>query len=68
VTRFQLPLLPPTNDPRVRWIEQHCIQASSGAVRYGVQFASYICGGPAAVSTPVPAPVQTPAPVSTKAP
>jgi 4-amino-4-deoxy-L-arabinose transferase-like glycosyltransferase len=70
VYRFQLPLLPPSSDPRVRWIEQHCTMTSSGVPRYGIQFGSYSCGGPTSAQQPEPGLVQSPepGPVSTKAP
>jgi hypothetical protein len=42
VTVFQLPLTPPSPDPRVQWLERHCQLMSEGQPHNGVQFAT--CG------------------------
>jgi len=69
VSTFQLPLTPPSPDPRVRWIEQHCQMLSSSLPHGGVTIATYSCapgptsvtvGGPVPGSQTVPAPANTP--------
>ena len=60
VRGFVLPVSPPGPDPRVRWIESHCIRQPPPPHRRPVPYASFFCGlGP--VSPPVP--VSTGAPV-----
>jgi hypothetical protein len=43
VQLFYLPLVPASQDPRVRWIEAHCKQIGAGAPGRPVRFATYSC-------------------------
>jgi hypothetical protein len=43
VALFRLPLLPPSPDPRVQWVQQHCTLTGNSAEQGGVQFAQYFC-------------------------
>jgi 4-amino-4-deoxy-L-arabinose transferase-like glycosyltransferase len=63
---FLLPVVPATQDPRVRWVEATCGLLQLGKPLPGsiVQFGMYSCGGP----TPQPVNQPAPVPVSTKAP
>jgi 4-amino-4-deoxy-L-arabinose transferase-like glycosyltransferase len=55
---FVLPVSPPGPDPRVRWIESHCIRQPPPPGRRLVPYANFICGpgpGQPAGGVPVPA-------------
>jgi hypothetical protein len=61
VRGFVLPVSPPGPDPRVRWIESHCIRQPQPPHRRPVPYANFFCGlGPAsrpaspATGAPVP--------------
>ena len=66
---FVLPVSPAGPDPRVRWIESHCIRPPQPPGRRPVPYANFFCGpgtgqpggGPAATPAP-PQPAATPAP------
>jgi 4-amino-4-deoxy-L-arabinose transferase-like glycosyltransferase len=47
---FVLPVSPPGPDPRVRWLESHCIRQPSPPNRRPVPYAYFFCGLPAAQS------------------
>jgi hypothetical protein len=51
VRLFVLPVSPPGPDPRVRWIESHCVRQPPPPNRRPVPYANFICGLPA-VSQP----------------
>jgi 4-amino-4-deoxy-L-arabinose transferase-like glycosyltransferase len=44
---FVLPVSPPGPDPRVRWIESHCIRQLRAPQLRPVPYASFLCGGAA---------------------
>jgi len=48
VQQFELPIKPPTEDPRVRWIEAHCTTQAVPDPDRAVQFAYYFCDPSAA--------------------
>jgi hypothetical protein len=50
VRAFVLPVSPPGPDPRVRWIESHCIRQPPPPNRRPVPYANFFCGGPAPAS------------------
>jgi 4-amino-4-deoxy-L-arabinose transferase-like glycosyltransferase len=61
VRGFVLPVSPPGPDPRVRWIESHCIRQPPPPHRRRVPYANFFCGlGPvsrpagAATGAPIP--------------
>jgi 4-amino-4-deoxy-L-arabinose transferase-like glycosyltransferase len=43
VSTFLLPLTPPSPDPRVQWVQHHCMLTTPGAQHIGFQFAYYSC-------------------------
>ena len=47
---FVLPVSPPGPDPRVRWLESHCIRQPPPPNRRPVPYAYFFCGLPAAQS------------------
>ena len=47
VSAFVLPVSPPGPDPRVRWLESHCIRPPSPPHRRPVPYANFFCGLPA---------------------
>ena len=49
VEQFELPIKPPTEDPRVRWIEAYCVTQGVSNQDRAIQFAYYVCD-PSAVS------------------
>ncbi|HEX6522921.1 MAG TPA: glycosyltransferase family 39 protein [Streptosporangiaceae bacterium] len=49
VEQFELPIKPPSEDPRVQWIEAHCTTVSVPDPDRAIQFAYYVCD-PSAVS------------------
>ena len=52
VRGFVLPVSPPGPDPRVRWIESHCIRQPQPPYRRPVPYANFFCGlGPASRPT-----------------
>jgi hypothetical protein len=55
---FILPVSPPGQDPRVRWIESHCTRQPPPPDRRPVPYANFLCG-PGAGQPPSP---PTPAP------
>ena len=59
VRGFVLPVSPPGPDPRVRWIESHCIRQPPPPDRPPVPYANFFCG---------PGPVSRPAHAATGAP
>jgi len=60
VRAFFLPIVPRSTDPRLLWIESHCLQVSQGLPGRPIQFANFRCG-PRAGSQPAH-PVPVPAP------
>jgi 4-amino-4-deoxy-L-arabinose transferase-like glycosyltransferase len=52
---FVLPVSPPGQDPRVRWIESHCVRQPPPPNYPAVPYANFLCGVPA------PTPVTQPA-------
>jgi hypothetical protein len=57
VRGFVLPVSPPGPDPRVRWIESHCIRQPQLPHRRPVPYANFFCGlGPASAATGAPVP------------
>ena len=68
---FVLPVSPPGPDPRVRWIESHCIRPPPPPDRRPVPYANFFCGPgtsqPAGVPAATPAPPQPPAPLASGA-
>ena len=61
VRAFVLPVSPPGPDPRVRWIESHCIRQPQLPQRRPVPYATFFCG-PAPVSRPARAVARAPVP------
>jgi 4-amino-4-deoxy-L-arabinose transferase-like glycosyltransferase len=59
VQGFVLPVSPPGPDPRVRWIESHCIRQPPPPHRRPVPYANFFCG---------PGPASRPAHAATGAP
>ena len=64
VRGFVLPVSPPGPDPRVRWIESHCIRQPPPPNRRPVPYANFFCGlgavtrsAHAATGAPIPGPV-----------
>jgi 4-amino-4-deoxy-L-arabinose transferase-like glycosyltransferase len=49
---FVLPVSPPGTDPRVLWIESHCIREPQPPNRRPVPYANFFCGLPAAQPVP----------------
>jgi 4-amino-4-deoxy-L-arabinose transferase-like glycosyltransferase len=43
VSTFRLPLLPPSPDPRVQWVQQHCALTGHSADQGGLELAQYFC-------------------------
>jgi 4-amino-4-deoxy-L-arabinose transferase-like glycosyltransferase len=48
VRAFVLPVSPPGPDPRVRWIESHCIRQPQRPHRPPLPYATFLCGQPVA--------------------
>jgi 4-amino-4-deoxy-L-arabinose transferase-like glycosyltransferase len=66
VRGFVLPVSPPGPDPRVRWIESHCVRAPQPSHRRPVPVADFFCGlqpasRPAHAAPGVPTPQTGPA-------
>jgi 4-amino-4-deoxy-L-arabinose transferase-like glycosyltransferase len=76
VRGFVLPVSPPGQDPRVRWIESHCFRLPPPLHRRPPPYASFLCGpgpgrgpGPGAGRpTPRPVPAQGSQPAPSPAP
>jgi 4-amino-4-deoxy-L-arabinose transferase-like glycosyltransferase len=58
---FVLPVAPPGPDPRVRWIESHCIRQPPPPNRRPVPYADFSCGPGITQPRPASAPVRAPA-------
>ena len=64
---FVLPVSPPGPDPRVRWIESHCIRQPPPPNRRPVPYANFLCGPGAGQPATSAGPVRQ-APVARLAP
>ena len=67
---FVLPVSPPGPDPRVRWIESHCLRQPRPPNRRPVPYATFFCGlitGPQPSSSPVGTISGTPSPAGPEA-
>ena len=67
---FVLPVSPPGPDPRVRWIESHCLRQPQPPNRRPVPYATFFCGlitGPQSSSSPVGTISATPSPAGPEA-
>ena len=71
---FVLPVSPAGPDPRVQWIESHCVRAPQPGNRRPLPYADFVCApgvsspqsspaAPTPVNSPVSGPVEAPAPV-----
>ncbi len=63
VRAFVLPVSPPGPDPRVRWLESHCIRQPQLPQPRPVPYATFVCGpGPVGISRPAKAATGPPVP------
>jgi 4-amino-4-deoxy-L-arabinose transferase-like glycosyltransferase len=67
VRGFVLPVSPPGPDPRVRWLESHCVRQPPPPHRPPVPYANFFCG-PTRASQPAHAAPGAPLPRTTRSP
>jgi len=68
VREFVLPVAPPGQDPRVRWIESQCTRQPPPPHRRPVPYAEFFCGFAAAQSAAAAQPAATAQPATTAQP